>query len=292
MTIREALRKLYTAMCGGTTNKNTAGDLINAIATDYTGGGGGSLPTPGNVGNVLTSTGEAWESAAPADNEMVITADLDMSDFSIGNFSEERFSRIESAFLAGKNVHLIVNVLDEPTLNARLAFRSDDVLIFVTETMLDDDDYRYAMWVVTDHEPLVGTAYIYNHLPNVSGGDNGKILGVDNGEYALVDPTAPVYFNFTESSGTVTLSDNATVKDIYDARQAEKTVYLHDSGTGFDYLLTGVLYDDQSVQLPYQISAAVLKYGITKIVASSVGIGGVATASTGTMIEADLMLNV
>ena len=66
MTIRTALRKLYTAMCGGTTNESTAGDLINAIATDYTGGGGGSdLPAPGTVGNVLTSTGEAWQSAAP-----------------------------------------------------------------------------------------------------------------------------------------------------------------------------------------------------------------------------------
>ena len=41
MTIRKALRKLYHTMCGGTTNKDTAGDLINAIADDYQGGGGG-----------------------------------------------------------------------------------------------------------------------------------------------------------------------------------------------------------------------------------------------------------
>ena len=90
MTIRTALRKLYTAMCGGTTNESTAGDLINAIATDYTGGGGGSdLPpvTVSNVGEALIvdDSGE-WGNErmdfAPelTYNNGAVTTEVDVSD--------------------------------------------------------------------------------------------------------------------------------------------------------------------------------------------------------------------
>ena len=46
MTISKALKKLYTAMCGGTAKKNTAGDLINEIADNYSGKGGDEAKDP------------------------------------------------------------------------------------------------------------------------------------------------------------------------------------------------------------------------------------------------------
>ena len=52
MTISTALRKLYTALCGGTTNKKTAGDLINEIADNY------SAPSVVTVDDSITEGGE------------------------------------------------------------------------------------------------------------------------------------------------------------------------------------------------------------------------------------------
>lgn len=65
MTISAALRKLYTAMCGGTTNKKTASEIVNAIADTFV-GGGGDLPavTADDNGDVLTVVSGAWAKAA------------------------------------------------------------------------------------------------------------------------------------------------------------------------------------------------------------------------------------
>ena len=74
----EALKVLYKKLGGSLTDyySDIAGgipvgdyDLISDCILACAKKGGTDLPTPGTAGNVMTSTGSAWESAAPTDND-------------------------------------------------------------------------------------------------------------------------------------------------------------------------------------------------------------------------------
>lgn len=226
MTISKALRKLYTAMCGGTTNKNTAGDLIDAIATDYTGGGGSDLPPAGADGNVLTADDGEWVSAAPSavNNDYIVV-------FANGAVTHDgnavRASEIIAEKTAGKNV-----ILQYSDVDFSCAMCDESAIVFSggiynMETSLEEQ-YTFLGIVGAESDSWM---YYKLGMPLAGESNNGKILGVDNGEYALLSPSAVndyvVTLTVTVDPDTqdATISADKSVAEIYAAIDAGKNVY-------------------------------------------------------------------
>lgn len=222
MTIRTALRKLYTAMCGGTTNESTAGDLINAIATDYT-GGGGSLPAAGADGNVLTADDGEWVSAAPASDDFVVTADLTIgATFEVSNPSKT-VAECLAAKNAGKNVRMLcINETYGVVLDARMMVASE-VALFAATSYINSHWYSFNIMYGGS---LTITSCVLLDAPTSN--DNGKILGVADGAYALVAPTLVVHG--TISGTTATITDQITIADIAEQAADGRTVYFDVTG--------------------------------------------------------------
>ena len=235
MTIRKALRKLYTAMCGGTTTSETAGDLINDIATDYTGGGGSSLPEPGTAGNVLMSTGESWESNSldQKDTDYVITADISLPDFSLTISPAENYVNITAAFNAGKTVRLIgTNEQYGVKTNVIANFEFSHGLVFSGIAQVGEDQKLCVVVVSEEDDIAVATMEFRPMLTDVDSDDNGKILGVSNGAYALVSPSAlsnaPWVISGTTSGSlpSITVSITDDPADIFAAAEAGREVAI------------------------------------------------------------------
>ena len=74
MTISKALKKLYTAMVGGTTTSTTAGAIINDIADGYV-DSGDTLPavTSDDNGDILKVVSGAWAKADGVTVDAAIT---------------------------------------------------------------------------------------------------------------------------------------------------------------------------------------------------------------------------
>lgn len=235
MTIRTALRKLYTAMCGGTTNKNTAGELINDIAENYMGGGGGSLPTPGAVGNVLTSTGDGWESAAPSgDDEFIIHGTLAVSGdipTAITNL-DKTSGEIVAAMEANKNVTMIVQTggTDNTVVSLSCVYGVESTAVFSAFAFDAGSGTEIHMFVVVDSQgPYLFVSSMPRSMPSASADENGKVLGVENGAYALVD-AKPLIVHGTISGITATITDQITIADIAEQAADGRTVYFDVTG--------------------------------------------------------------
>ena len=63
-------------------------------------------------------------------------------------------------------------------------------------------------------------------LPSVTVSDKEKILVVDNNGGWVAASMLPLVVSATESSGTVTITDDITIAQIYSAAAAKRTVYL------------------------------------------------------------------
>ena len=232
MTIRKALRKLYTAMCGGTTTSDTAGDLINDIATDYTGGGGSDLPEPGASGNVLTSNGTAWASAAPRnDADIYIEATLDLSTMTYGEPSVS-FADALAAVNAGKTVMLRLTI-SSAIFDAPLMLNGQNYLVFAGAILIGGNPNQYVYGVtgfsaetgltLTDAIPV---------QPAIGQNDEGKVLYAHNGAYELVTPNDPLALTGEVNGGNFTITSH-TAAQINDAITAHRPVYI-DVGTPFN----------------------------------------------------------
>lgn len=203
MTISAALRKLYTALCGGTTNKKTAGDLIDAIADDYTGGGGADLPEPDTSGNVLTSNGTAWVSAPLPKETFLVTAEVDTDNGTVSNLSAEA-SAVWDAISNGKTPYMIADV-DGMYLG----------LCFVFAETRNKCEFGIK-------------AYdgVY-HKVSISG---------DTGTYVAIDPKDPLIVSGTWADGSgsdpSTVTITTPLADIYNAAAAGRTVYLEYANDG------------------------------------------------------------
>lgn len=255
MTIRSALKKLYTSMCGGTTDAQTAGDLINAIADDYTGGGGSDLPTPGTAGNVLTSTGSEWESAAPS-GAMIIEGTMGDGTVTITTTPAD----IKDAYDAGKPVYLRFMNAAAPCVSAY--GDGDDVIVdFVGTYFGENDDEAYLVGVKFDGS-LTGTMEFLDTRPDVptsSASENGKVLGISNGEYTFVDTKYPLILTGTEGENNAITISGATLAEIYAAATAGKLVYLDVAFTAFggaNTRLPLVLYSYDNDEYAYGFSIA------------------------------------
>ncbi|MBR3739627.1 MAG: hypothetical protein IKN04_04105 [Clostridia bacterium] len=180
--------------------------------------GGGSLPDPGAAGNVLTSTGDGWESAEPSGGAYPI-------EFSGGDTPENPFGANKSiadiitAIQAGKNVYGYVVENGFKTIYTLHAYAAEsNMLGFISNDVVDDgvESVDTIMGMVADNtDTWVKTGTVINGMPAAAASDNGKFLGVVNGNYALVDQDYTVILTNDGEGGytaaingeTVTLSE-------------------------------------------------------------------------------------
>jgi len=118
MTISKALKKLYTAMCGGTAKKNTAGDLINEIADNYTGGGGGggvtvdpelsdSSENPVQNKAINAAIAELQAAIEAVNNDYKVTFTIDGETLT----ADKSVADINAAAAADKNVYAVAEII-------------------------------------------------------------------------------------------------------------------------------------------------------------------------------------
>ena len=299
----EALKALYVKLGGALTD--TYSDIAGGIAvSEYDliadcilacakKGGGSSLPTPGTAGNVLTSTGTDWESAAPADNDFIVTSALDISQMSITALSAATVAQMAVAAEAHKNIRLVATDDESGVVfSVDLNTYSDDASDFCggAAVSLGDDTQMYCTVYISGQGTVSVEMYPLCKLPFASDNENGKILGVSDGVYTLVSPSAlsnaTLIVHGTISNGDFSFTDT-TVKDVYDAKVANRAVFL-DDGDGYRWELTGAVLTSDT----YSISFGCLKHGVTKIIAAIIGISGTAETTTGgSVIESDLTPN-
>lgn len=192
------------------------------------GGGGGSseLPTPGTAGNVLTSTGTAWESAAPTVNDYIVHGTINKETFAVT--VDATYVQIAAAVDTNKNVFLVAKDTEETVAmfgRLEMFLASTSATFFAVLYM--PGGYKTFVVIVNAND-VVETGTI-DTLPLVSSSNNGKVLGVVNGAYELVDSKAPLILSGTYAAGTapdpdtVTIS-GATLAEIYNAAEAGRYV--------------------------------------------------------------------
>lgn len=194
------------------------------------GGGGGSGVTVDteiteNSTNPVTSAAIYAGLAGKQTNDYIVGFEDDEPDKSI--------AEIWAARQAGRNVKLVIE--DSGTeLIYPLVFAAETMCLFMA-AMYDGDSLQpvFAGWsgLHTDQDAWGEITVSGSFLPAVSGSDNGKVLGVDNGAFALKSVSAVNDFavTFTETSGTITA--DKTVAEIVAAKAAGKNVYGVIDGT-------------------------------------------------------------
>lgn len=199
-----------------------------AIDNAGSGGGGGELPTPGTAGNVLTSTGTAWESAAPAD----ATA-LEFS-LTIGESitCDEAVADIVNALETNRPVMGVVEGVGTLVVKTWSAELNKVVLLLyipdsnkLTVVEFNGTSGTPDTWAMDDPNEIKG-------LPAASASNNGQVLGVENGVYALVSPSALNDYVVTltvtvdpDTQDATMSTDNKSVAEINAAIEAGKNVY-------------------------------------------------------------------
>lgn len=293
MGINDVLKELYKTITGKDATGMTISEIIAELNENYPeGGGGGSLPTPGTEGNVLTSNGTAWESAAP-DKE------IHYFGFSIGETMETDVSVANLIDLLAQNERVVAIVSVVPgTVYAYVPAVSwtpssvyfsaignlgggDTMLSFEGSINEEEDE-----WSPISTSPVVPAPTASDYLKILRVGRQSDGHGGYTYLYGLDNDKTPLIVHGTISGSTFEFT-NTTVKDIYDAKVANRAVFL-DDGDGFRWELTGAVVDNST----YHISFGCLKHGVTKIVAAIIGISGTADTTTGgDVIESDLTPN-
>ena len=241
----------------------TADEAAIKTAIDNAGSGGGTeLPEPGTAGNVLTSTGEAWVSAAPADNIYAVNVTkLSDSWLVYHGGTEIGVSDIVAAVQAGKTVDLtFVNGSGAKPIKCELAVDESaaNSLVF-TSTYNDPDKYftntrgQYNVTVLAMIQGNVDRWMYYEQfIPNPRGVDIGKVLtvvsdGDDGGKYVLETNKDPLILTGTEGANSAFEITGATLAEIYAAATAGKYVAvdipISDFGVTVRVPLIGYNYD-------------------------------------------------
>ena len=261
----EALKVLYVKLGGSLTD--TYSDIAGGIAvSDYDliadcilacakkGAGGSSLPTPGTAGNVLTSDGTAWGSAAPQCGALLVTCDINLSTNEVTDLSASA-NEIWLAIDNGKTPFMVANVGGMYIGLSYLFGETEGKCQFGVYS--DDGTYH-----LVSIEESVGTyTPIEKEIPTPSSSDNGKVLGVSNGAYAFVDAKTPLIihasntFDLATLTGGITITDDITLADIYAAGEADRYVAIEtalgDAGNATRIPLAGRTLDNGAYEFVF-----------------------------------------
>lgn len=259
----EALKVLYVKLGGSLTD--TYSDIAGGIAvSDYDliadcilacakkGAGGSDLPTPGTAGNVLTSDGTAWGSAAPQCGALLVTCDINLSTNEVTDLSASA-NEIWLAIDNGKTPFMVANVGGMYLGLSYLFGETEGKCQFGVYS--DDGTYH-----LVSIEGSVGTyTPIEKEIPTTTRDDDGKILGVNSGEYALVDAKTPLILTGTEGVDNAFTITGATLAEIYAAATSNRFVAvdiaLSALGVTVRVPLTGYNYDSNDDEYVFAFNA-------------------------------------
>ena len=208
----EALKALYLKLGGSLTDtySDIAGgipvgeydlisDCILACAKKGAGGGGGSdLPEPGADGNVITADDGEWVSAAPSGGEFIVNVTYDESGDEPQYISDKNAQQIVEAYENDKTIvcRVVISKLGTVASIPLLSAGSiEQVYLARFEGRVVAGEEMALDVVVTVYKEGASETVAYGesisyYLPILSPSDNGKVLGVSNGAFALVSNSA------------------------------------------------------------------------------------------------------
>lgn len=238
MTIKQALKNLYTAMCGGSTSKDGTAAIIDDIAVNYPGDGGSNLPAAGADGNVLTADDGEWVSAEPKASEYVIDGQLKIN---VGNgqlyvdgvtISQTALDAAIAEYDSVKMRLTAVAPLPEGMVQAYYSERGTEGSLpaYMFSGLFDLGDVKYAAFPYIRYSGIAVSVvldlYEIGNIPSVDATNNGKLLGVSNGAYTLVaNPETKTIMLTNDGQGnyTATLDGEAiTIAEIMTLAAAGK----------------------------------------------------------------------
>ena len=192
------------------------------------GGGGSGLPavTSDDNGDLLGVVEGAWGKVDPPAGVETFTVTLTES--SDTWTADKTIAEIIEAYEAGKNcvatginwsgttvefaLTAVATAVPAVSFNGMLA--GSDFRAFAVVGFVDDNT---DIWTVTQQS-------LDGELPAVTGADDGKLLGVSNGEWAKVASNAPLMITGTVAGTSVTIT--TPLADIKAAFDAGRMVYL------------------------------------------------------------------
>ena len=208
--------------------------LMLEVADRISHGGGSSLPPAGADGNVLTADDGEWVSAAPPAGSVIVTLTRESDTIT----SDVSAADIVTAFNAKKPVFLFFPA-EQTCLLVSQAVDMGGGSYMVSAAITDASGntiYNVALSYFNGAWDYATNTVSVPSLPSASG-NNGKVLGVDNGAYALVDQK-PLILTGTWADGsggdpnTVTLPQGTLLSDIYAAAEAGRAVFLEYTNDG------------------------------------------------------------
>ena len=245
MTILEILKKLHKKMTGKESEGKSITNILTSLEENYTGGGtsgsGSDLPTPGTAGNVLTSNGTSWESAAPQSGlpdttsasvgdvvtlgesgaewaapkgaekyEVILTKDEDMGEDPVYTATHDGVvvsgADIIAAYNAGKNVMLKYGV-DGIVVVGNVADCENDAITFTCFGGGEEEFCTASVSCILDEEEGDFWVEFSTKMPYSSIATDGKLLCVNHGAYVLVDGI-PTYDTTTDLGKVLTVTAN------------------------------------------------------------------------------------
>ena len=230
-TTVEALKDLFKKLGGSNFgDTNTIPDAIDKVTTVATSGGGGAdLPAAGAAGNVLTSDGEDWVSAAP-----VYAVAFTLGESGISVTGGVTISNIFAAYTSGKAITASIDFGGVPA-ELKLCATSQTKAVFFG-VYYDAEDSTASQFIVYGTHRSDADTWDWvpiELLPTIDADDIGKILGVvsdgeDGAVYALVDAKDPLIISSTTSGSypSIAVSITTALATIYAAAEAGREVIL------------------------------------------------------------------
>lgn len=208
--------------------------IATAIDNAGSGGGGSSLPTvtSDDNGDVLTVVEGAWAKDAPSGGEFVVEFVGGGSDGYAAEHDGEPISIAE--IYAAKQSGKTITGHDEHGYTQLVLAALSETIAFFSSSVAHPVAGQYVASFIGTHEDDTDTWVTAEFsLPAPSADANGKVLGVEDGAYALVDHYKPTYeFSFTVSEDqqnpgeyVITPGSGVTYAAIVAAMQTTPNVY-------------------------------------------------------------------